>query len=252
MQSQNFEFLRQKHPELSSLGGFAEAYARPDPSSALVKLRTMAEYVVGYVYVTWRLPRPYNGNLNDLLNETAFRSAVPEFVQTKLHLLRKQGDEAAHGSQVTPQLALARLKEAFDVASWIFLRFDGGQRAQLPAYREPAALQANDTDKEALQKEKKAALDKLAAQEAQLQKLLTDLDARNQALAVAEQAASVSKEALATLLAEGQKAANTLQLDELMTRRRIIDEDLLAAGWSVGPGGASTDQVEGRRDPAQA
>jgi type I restriction enzyme R subunit len=203
----------------------------------------MAEHVVGYIYVTWRLPRPYNASLNDLLGETAFRAAVPDVVLAKLHLLRKQGNEAAHGSPVAPQLALARLREAFDIASWIFLRFDGGQRAQLPAYQEPAVPKANEGAEQALQKETKAALDKLAAQEAQLQKLLGDLDARNQALAVAEQAAAASKEALAALLAAGQKAANTLQLDELATRRRIIDDDLLAAGWSVGANGASADQV---------
>ena len=243
MKSQNFEFLRPKHPELADLGGFAETYARSDPSSALVKMRTMAEQFVGHIYVSYRLVRPYNANLNDLLNESAFRSAVAPVIQDKLHLLRKQGNTAAHGAAVAPQLALARLKEAFDVAAWIFLTFDGGPRAQLPIYQEPAALQANDIDAKALKKEQKAALDKLAAQEAQLQKVLADLDAKNQALAVAQEAAAVSKEALAALLVEGQKAANTLQFNELVTRRRIVDEALLAAGWDVGANGASTDQV---------
>src|SRR5262245_44884290 len=112
VKSQNFEFLRPGHPELAALGGFAESYARSDPSSALVKLRTLAERVVATIYLAWRLPRPYNANLNDLLNETAFCAAVPEVVRDKLHLLRRQGNDAAHGAAVAPQLALARLKEA--------------------------------------------------------------------------------------------------------------------------------------------
>jgi type I restriction enzyme R subunit len=33
MRATNFEFLRPHFPELADLGGFAEHYARPDPSS---------------------------------------------------------------------------------------------------------------------------------------------------------------------------------------------------------------------------
>jgi hypothetical protein len=43
MKSENFEILRDRWPELAAIGGFAEAYAHPDPSSALVKLRLFAE-----------------------------------------------------------------------------------------------------------------------------------------------------------------------------------------------------------------
>jgi type I restriction enzyme, R subunit len=243
VKSENFEFLRPRHPELADLAGFAESYARTDPSSALVKLRTFTEYLVEGLFVAWKLPRPLNANLNDLLNESAFCAAVPQVVRLKLHLLRRRGNDAAHGMAVGPQLALVQLREAFDVASWVFLGVDGGQRAQLPVYREPVAAKGSDGADPVLQKEKKAALDRLAAQEAQLQKLLADLDARNQALAVAEQAAAASREALEAILAAGQKAANTLQLDELATRRRIVDDDLLAAGWNVGANGVSTEQV---------
>ena len=35
MKSTNFEFLREKWPELASLGGFAEQYVWPDPASAI-------------------------------------------------------------------------------------------------------------------------------------------------------------------------------------------------------------------------
>ena len=39
MKSINFEFLRERWPELASLGGFAEQYTASDPASAMVKLR---------------------------------------------------------------------------------------------------------------------------------------------------------------------------------------------------------------------
>ncbi|APR75150.1 Hypothetical protein A7982_00496 [Minicystis rosea] len=46
----------------------AEAYAWADPQSALFKLRNFTERVTAFIYVTCRLPRPFNANLNDLLN----------------------------------------------------------------------------------------------------------------------------------------------------------------------------------------
>ena len=45
------------------------------------------------------------------------------------------------------------------------------------------------------------------------------------------------------LRAEGQKAANILHFNERATRRRLIDEELIGAGWDVGQNGKSTEQV---------
>jgi type I restriction enzyme R subunit len=58
MQSQKFEFLRKRWPELASLGGFAEHYCHGDPQGALVKLRAFAEQTVAIVYQDLALPRP--------------------------------------------------------------------------------------------------------------------------------------------------------------------------------------------------
>ena len=243
LKSQNFEFLAPKHPELASLGAFAEAYARPDPASALVKLRTFAEQVVGFIYVTWRLPRPYNANLNDLLHETSFRDGVPSVVRSKLDMLRRDGNGAAHGNTVAAQLALARLREAFDIGAWLFVEFDRGSPSAIAPFREPALTVGVDAEKQALQREKRAVVERLAAQDAQLAKVLADLDAKNQAFAAISHVAVKTKEELASLLAQGQKAANTLHLNESQTRRRHIDEQILLAGWEIGKAGQSTEQV---------
>lgn len=77
VESLNFEFLRKHRRELADLGGFAETYVFSDPSSSLVKLRQLAETVVQGIYSDLKLQRPYSANLNDLLNEDAFRRAVP-------------------------------------------------------------------------------------------------------------------------------------------------------------------------------
>lgn len=46
MNSIKFEMLLDRWPELATLGGFAEQYARTDPSIALIKLRTFPEHFV--------------------------------------------------------------------------------------------------------------------------------------------------------------------------------------------------------------
>ena len=53
--------------------------------------------------------------------------------------MRRHGNDAARGSAVNASLALARLREAFDVACWIFVDLDGGQRAALPTYQQRTA-----------------------------------------------------------------------------------------------------------------
>jgi type I restriction enzyme R subunit len=241
MKSQNFEFLRPRHRELADLGGFAEAYARSDPAGALVKLRSFMENVVAIIYENHRLPRPYTDSIFDLLNESAFRNAVPEVVVGKFHFIRKAGNKAAHHEAPSAQVALQALREAFDIAQWLHLRIDNGKRADCPAYKEPTVPVA--VDAAALQKEKKEALEKLAQQEAQLQKLLADLEEERRKREAAEQFVAHTNEELAALRAEGQNAANILQLSEEATRHRLIDQELLEAGWDVGPNGKSTEQV---------
>ena len=58
MKSANFEFMRERWPELSSLGGFAEAYAYSDSKSAVFNLRLFAENLVKDIYHDLRLPKP--------------------------------------------------------------------------------------------------------------------------------------------------------------------------------------------------
>jgi type I restriction enzyme R subunit len=241
MKSQNFEFLRPKHPELADLGRFAEAYARPDPAGALVKLRSFMESVVAIIYGAYRLPRPYTDSVFDLLGESAFRAAVPDVVLAKFHAIRKAGNRAAHHEAPSAQVALQSLRDAFDIAQWVHLRIDSGQRAQCPAYTEPPVT--SPVDSAALQKDRKEALEKLARHEAQLQKVLADLEEERRKREAAEKFVEHTTEELAALRAEGQRAANVLHLSEEATRHRLIDQELLSAGWDVAPNGKSNEQV---------
>lgn len=239
MKSLNFEFLRDDFQELSSLAGFAESYAFSDPVSALVKLRTYAEFLVKAVFAHHRLELTYQSNLNDLLNDYSFKSITPAVVQDKLHLLRIKGNHAAHGTLYKDAEAKVPeyIKEAFDLGRWLMLSVKGAQNIKDLKWV-PLTKDITDPTFE-LSKKNKAALQKIAEQEALMAKLLEELE---QARAKAESSGK-TEEQQKQLLKEAQQAANALDFSEEETRFKLIDELLVAAGWRVGGKGESTPQV---------
>jgi type I restriction enzyme R subunit len=238
MKSQNFEILRSAWPELASLGGFAEAYAHADPASALVKLRLFAENLTKDIYRDLGLPKPELATFVDLLNNQSFSAITPKVVLDKLHALRMHGNKAAHGDPATTRNALWLLQEAFDLARWLFIQFGKGDASIIPAFEQPPST--GDADgKGQLKREKRQVLEKLAAQEAQMEALLLELETARQTAANAEKKA----EELKALASSGAATANLLEFNEATTRARIIDSLLATSGWNVAMGEASTTEV---------
>lgn len=237
MKSQNFEFLRPKRAVLADLGGFAERYAHSDPASSLLKQRGFIEQLVGAIYDAYRLGYPYSDNLNDLMNGEDFRHAVPDIVLEKLHAVRKAGNWAAHPRRpLTPQLALERLQQTFEIAQWFHIQVERGSRADCPTYQPPPPEVASNG-------KAREALERLRLAEAKYEVVLAGLEEERKKRAAAEQSAATSAAELERLKAEGQQVAATLQFDERTTRRRLIDQMLIDAGWSVGVNGANTETV---------
>lgn len=239
MKSQNFEVLRAEFPELASLAGFAEQYVHPDPASALIKLRTFVEQMVARIYSAHNLPRPVQPNLLDLLKNEAFQVAVPPVILDKFHAVRIHGNKAAHGEAVETGTAAWLLRECFDLGCWLYLALGNGKREDLSLFQDIHKVHEIEGEKGKLKREKKAALQKLATQEAQMQQLLKELEENRAAAQVAEK----KVEELESILAAGKKAVDILQFDEDATRQRLIDSMLADAGWHVGVEGQSTAEV---------
>jgi type I restriction enzyme R subunit len=231
MGSVNFEFLRSKADwqPLADLGGFGERYARPDPVAALVKLRSFGEVLVAWIYEALKLPRPFRATFNDLLVNDAFQAFTPRVVLAKLHALRKEGNRAAHGEAIDKATSLWLLKEAFDLGCWLHLTYGGGKKADLPAYTEPPP----EDGTWASPAEKKAVLERLAAQEAQMLQLLEQLEAARVPARVTERSANEVQAAQQQIVMAGNQAADVLSFDEAATRRVLIDTHLAKAGWRL-------------------
>ncbi|WP_065331629.1 DEAD/DEAH box helicase family protein [Tritonibacter mobilis] len=233
MKSVNFEILRQNWPELAELGGLAESYAHADAASALVKLRLFAENLTKDIYRDLALPKPEQPTLVDLLKNDAFEAITPKVVLDKLHALRMHGNKAAHGEPVRTQHALWLLKEAHDLARWLCIQYGKLNADQLSTFVQPAA------PGQAEAKERRRILEKLAAQEAQMDALLAELEETRAKASEAEKEAAELKK----LASSAQSAANELQFSEAETRTRLIDSLLASVGWDVGDGLKTTSQV---------
>lgn len=235
MDSINFEILRKQWPELATLGGFAEQYAHTDPSSALIKLRTFTENLVEGIYQVHSLTLPYQRNLFGLLEEDSFKETVPKVVLDKLHQIRLDGNKAAHGQKTKRETALGSLRDAWDLGRWYYITYGDGRPDECTTFQEPPP---EDT-KSRLTQEKKTALEKLAAQEAKLQELLQQVEA----LRVQAKAAEKTEAELVAFKTAGKAAADALKFDEATTRKRLIDKQLIEAGWNVDPYGRNTTEV---------
>ncbi|MCA8998867.1 MAG: DEAD/DEAH box helicase family protein [Planctomycetaceae bacterium] len=243
MKSQNFEFLRTKWPELASLGGFAEAYSHSDAIGAIAKLRMFCEQVVESIHHDLRLAKPYQANLVDLLTNPPFRDVVPELILSKLHALRKEGNKSLHGGKGDTITALRLLREAHGIGRWMLVTYAGGKAEECPTFQEPPPGGVEGVEQ---RKEKRAYLERIAAQEAQLQKLLKDLEeerARSkQAVATAEERQAALEAALKAK--DELQAIDPMAFNEAETRVYLIDQMLADEGWDVGKGAQNTDEVK--------
>lgn len=215
MKSLNFEILRKERSVIADLGGYAEHYVYSDPSSALVKLRSLAEQLTKAIYWEMRLEKPEETEFAKRLTAPAFRKAVPEVICSKLHAIRKEGNKAAHGGLVETKHALWILQEAYEVASWFAVCCLKYQLRDIKFYQKPVETK-EDTSK--LEAEKKALEDKLATAVAELEKKTADYEAL---------------EVKAETKEQGQKAADALHYSEAETRKRLIDVALAEAGWDI-------------------
>ena len=231
MQSVNFEILRKDRPVLADLGGFAEQYAHSDPSSALVKLRSLAEQLTKSIYWELRLEKPDETDFVRYLTAASFRQAVPEVICAKLHAIRKEGNKAAHGGTVETKHALWILQETFDASAWFAVRCLDAKPADITPYQPPTEV---EVDVAALEADKKDAQAKLDAALDELSKVKAEYEALG-----------VEPESQA----KGQKAADALQYDEATTRKRLIDVTLAEAGWDISKSADVTIEEEVKHQP---
>ena len=229
----NFTFIEADFPDLYVDAVEAEKLAFISPTSTAVFCRSTFENAVNWLYDhDANLTRPWRSDLSTLMHDHAFRSLFNRALFTELNLIRKTGNTAAYGSNISEQDALASLKYLFRFLRFLAIYY-GKNPPESQAFDDtliPTTLSSTD--------------------DTPLQDLIADLEQKNLAFRESEQAqnqlalenselkAQFEQQRLeiAARKAEREKmvdinTAIPLLVSEAETRKRYIDLSLKECGW---------------------
>jgi type I restriction enzyme R subunit len=262
----NFGFLESHSPMLHRLAQFAERYFADDPSTSIFKLRQFGENLVQQMAAITNTFLQPNSSFIDAINALRYQNVLNEQAADAFHLLRKEGNKAAHEMTGAHQDALTMLKVARALGAQ-YHRMRGNREFKLGPFIPPP-----DPNKQAaevadqltqLQKELQGAI--LAKEQAQA---VADTEAQARAKAEADALMAAEEKAVWASIAEeteqqlaeqkkqqeelllklreeaeskpeeelkivkDEAASIELELDENATRQ-LIDQKLCDAGWEA-------------------
>lgn len=218
--STNFEFMKDRWPELAELASFAETYAYTDPASSLVKIRIFSERLVDVLYYELGLRKPYQARtFREYLDGRDFRRAIPSQIIDFLHFVRKEGNKGAHEAQSsnTSDSCLQMLENTHKLALW-FYRTITKQPASSEPYRRP---------------EKPISAKKLQEEIEQREARIKQLEEEQTKKRNEHPKADATEEDLERTLVNAIVEAETVGLTEAETRKQLIDSLLEDAGWTI-------------------
>lgn len=267
MVKSNFHFLAEHSPLLAELGVTAERVFPFDPASCIVKLRLLTESI------TQDIAARIGVNLTqstqaDLLRAVDMRLGMDAQVRQLFHLLRRQGNRAAHEPNhgISYREGLEALRVAREIAVWFHRSFgrdpafkpgpfvlpDDPSRklADLQQQIQQLNTQLHDAQTaRSVQAEISRLLEEQAVQEREMARMAQEERAIYQQLAeeVSQRSAELREQFEARLTDDRLKgtdetigkfarrasdAARKVQIDEAATRL-LIDLQLIEAGWEA-------------------
>lgn len=230
----NFSFLLADFPALHADAVEAEQLTLLAPKAAAIFCRSTLENAINWLYDhDPKLTRPFKSELSTLMHEHCFASQFNQTMLGELHLIRKTGNVAAHGSKVSQQDALASLKYLYRFLRYVTMYY--GKQTPAPQAFDESLIPTGNSQPESAE---------------QIAALQQQIAAKDQAAREAEQARQQQAEENALLKAqlEQQQAelaarkqarertihfeqAVPLLVSEAETRRRYIDLSLKECGW---------------------
>src|SRR2546423_1847634 len=117
----NFAFLRAEWPALFAEAARAERNGVADPRTACFYARRCLELAINWLYdADATLVQPYRDELAAKLFEPSLRALVGNDIQTKMDLIRRQGNSAVHMTRpVTTTESMPVLGQLFQVLYWL-------------------------------------------------------------------------------------------------------------------------------------
>lgn len=228
----NFAFLRAEWPNFAGEVARAEKNGVADPRASCFYARRCLELAVTWLYdADSTLRQPYRDDLSARLFEPTFRRLVGNDMQTKMDLIRRQGNSAVHKTRpVTSTDSLSVLGQLFQVLFWLARNYT----------RDPANLPSPTLQFDPALVPRPMSVEVRLQRQAELQEQERRIAEQDVQLATAREQSATLEADLAELRREvaAAKAANDGRPDEhdyneATTRDLFIDVLLKEAGWAL-------------------
>lgn len=227
-----FAFLA-AFPFMADHVAMAERQALPDPRGAAVHARLAVEAMVRWLYDhDAELRHPYDNHLAALTAEPTFLKLAGTMIRTKIDLVRKIGNRAAHPGQFAPSQAVSSLRELFHIGIWFATRYsDNPPPVDLAfsADRLPRSDDGGKTSADEAQRLEEEADKARKALDAERKARMADADNR----AELEAELARVKAEMTALRKTNEGADDRHDYDEATTRDEFIDVMLREAGWPL-------------------
>ena len=231
----NFTFLHQEFPHLYQEIIEAEKNTFTAPRYAALICRITLEKTMFWLYETDEdLELPYQATLNSMLHADCFKDIIKPSMYTELDIVRRFGNNAAHGKKIRQLEALQSLKNTFRFLSWIS-KFYSQTNPDIPFFDENLIPKGNENDKNAKQLSELS--EKFEAQRLEAEKYIE----KQKYLAEENEQLKKQLEEKNRLIAERkeyrqeiyQSAEPVPELtSEQETRKQLINLLLIEAGWN--------------------
>lgn len=238
----NFTFIQVDFPQLYADAQEAERFVFDTPTVTAIFCRSTLENAINWLYENdAKLTHPWQSTLNALMHEHCFTELFTQSLLNELHLIRKMGNQAAHGKRTNEKDALASLKYLFRFLRFLAIYY-GKQTPESQVFDE--ALIPRPQTEQVTKTFNKKEHDK------RVKKLQDNIDYKNKKAREAEQQIveqAKANKALMEQLAQAQAETAALkqtreqatdittaippEVSEAETRRRYIDLSLKECGW---------------------
>ncbi|BEV08753.1 DEAD/DEAH box helicase family protein [Methylophilus sp. DW102] len=230
----NFSFLLADFPALHADAVEAEQLTLLSPKAAAIFCRSTQENAINWLYDhDPKLTRPFKSELSALMHEHCFASQFNQTMLGELHLIRKTGNVAAHGSKVSQQDALASLKYLYRFLRYVATYY-GKQTPSPQAFDErlipTGAAQPESAEQIATLHQQLAAKDQAAREAEQARQQQAEENAQLKAQLEQQQAEVAARKQAREKTIDFEQTVPLL-VSEAETRRRYIDLSLKECGW---------------------
>lgn len=230
----NFQFLQQGFPQLFKDAAEAEKLTLVSSKACAILCRSVLENAVNWLYNNDSdLKKPYDTHLSSLIHQQCFKDILKPSIFQEINVIRKVGNNAAHGKKVVQYEALVSIKNLFRFLSFLAIIY-AETKPDIPPFDESIIPDGKEDLKT------KQELDKLVkeleAQKQQAQLKQEELEKKASEIKDLHDKIKSQKQSIKTRKIDRNKTididkAIPLLISEKATRTLFIDLSLKESGW---------------------